>query len=161
LGHALSETEGFVDIVIKLIPYIDDHGYGRDDELSLLSELPKGAVLSRKAQLEKLGNELAPRRPWLAIHIVEALARVGAIAEARKIAEAGANPSEPNPHNQAIRLSMNAVRIAAAFEEAIAEGRIDDLENLTQQWDENVESQREFEADVERRNSRSGFPRSL
>jgi hypothetical protein len=161
LGHTLGETEGFVDIVIKLIPYIDDHGHRRDDELSLLSELPKGTILSRKAQLEKLGIELAPTRPWLAVHLVEALARVGAIAEARKIAEAGANTLEPNLHNQAIRLSMNAVRIAVAFEESIAEGRMDDLENLAQQWDENVKTQREFEADVERRNSRSGFPRSL
>lgn len=161
LGHALGETEGFADVVIKLIPYIDDRGYGRDDELALLAELPKDTILSRKAQLEKLGVELAPRRPWLATHIVEALADVGAIAEARKIADAGANSAEPNLHNQAVRLSMNAVRIAAAFEEALTEGQTNDLENLMQQWDENVEKQQEFKADVERRNSRSSFPDPL
>ncbi len=161
LGYALGETEGFADVVIKLIPHIDDHGNRGDDELALLAELPKDAILLRKAQLEKLGIELAPTRPWLAIHIIEALARVGAMVEARKVAEAGANLPEANMHNQAIRLSMNGVRVAAAFEEAVADGRMDDLENLTQQWEENVERQQEFKADVERRNSRSGFPRPL
>jgi len=161
LGYALGKTEGFVDVVIKLIPHVDDHNYHRDDELALLSELPKDAIISRKAQLQELGIELARKRPWLAIRIIEVLARIGAAVEARKVAEGGVNLPEPNMHNQAIRLSMNAIRIAAAFEEAVVDGRMDELENLTQQWEDNVEKQQEFKVDVERRNSRSSFPRPL
>jgi hypothetical protein len=107
-----------------------------------------------------LGIELAPKRPWLAVYIVETLERVGAFAEARRIAEAGAN-LEPTVHNAAFRIHMNFVRIAAAFEETIAEGRTGELSGLTQQWEENTERQKEFEADVQRRNSRSSFSRPV
>jgi hypothetical protein len=159
IGRALGQTEGFVDIVIKLIPHVGDQDYRRDDELGLLADLPDAAILSRKTALEKLGAELAPERPWLAVYIVEALARVGAWNEARTVAEAGSSQLEPTVYNESRRIYMTFIRITAAFEQAIAESRSDDLEALTQQWEENVERQKEFNADVERRNSRSSFPR--
>ena len=160
LGQALCQTEGFTDILIKLIPHVHDHDHRREDELAYLAELPDDAILSRRAAFEKLGIELAPKRPWLAVYIVETLERVGAFAEARRIAEAGAN-LEPTVHNAAFRIHMNFVRIAAAFEETIAEGRTGELSGLTQQWEENTERQKEFEADVQRRNSRSSFSRPV
>ncbi len=161
IGRALGQTEGFADILIKLIPHVDGQDHRRDDELSLLAELPNAAILSRKAAFEKLGTELAPERPWLAAYIVEALARVGAWSEARTVAEAGANQLEPTVYNESRRIYMTSMRITTAFEEAIAEGRIGDLEALTRQWEENAKRQVEFNADVQRRNSRSSFPRSL
>jgi hypothetical protein len=101
LARVLGQTEGFADILIKLVPLVHDHGYRRDDELDFLNELPDEAILSRRDAFEKLGIELAPARPWLAIHIVETLARVGAWAETRKIAETAAN-MEPTVQNTAI-----------------------------------------------------------
>jgi hypothetical protein len=160
LARVLGQTEGFADILIKLVPLARDHGYRRGDELDFLKELSDEAILARRAAFEKLGSELAPTRPWLAIQIVETLARVGAWAETRKIAEAAAN-MEPTVHNTAIRVHMNFVRIAAAFEEAVAEGRPSELSSLTQQWEETTEQQKEFEADVQRRNSRSSFSRPV
>ena len=161
IGRALGRTEGFADLLIKLIPEVDGQDHRREDELSLLAELPDAAILSRKAAFEKLGAELAPERPWLAAYIVEALARVGAWSEARTVAEAGSSQMEPTVYNESRRIYMNFMRITAAFEEAIAEGRSGDLEALTQQWEENAKRQEEFKADVERRNSRSSFPHSL
>jgi hypothetical protein len=131
------------------------------DELALLAELPDAAILSRKAAFEKLGTELAAERPWLAAYIVEALARVGAWNEARTVAETGANQLEPTVYNESRRIYMTFMHITAAFEEAIAEGRSGDLAALAQQWEENAKRQEEFNAYVERRNSRSSFPRSL
>jgi hypothetical protein len=161
IGRALGRTEGFADILIKLIPQVDGQNHRRDDELSLLAELPDTAILSRKAAFKKLGAELAPERPWLAAYVVEALARVGAWSEARTVAEAGTSQLEPTVYNESRRIYMNFMRITAAFEEAIAEGRGGDLGALTQQWEENATRQEEFKADVERRNSRSSFPHSL
>jgi hypothetical protein len=158
LGRALGQTEGFADILIKLIPHVDHHDHWRDDEITYLSELPPEAILSRRAEFEKLGVELATQKPWLAAYVVETLERVGAWAEARRIAESGAN-LEPTVHNTAIRIHMEFMRIAIAFEEAIAEGRTGELE--VQRWEENTARQKEFEADVQRRNSRSRFSRPV
>jgi hypothetical protein len=159
IGRALGQTEGFADVLIKLVPYVDGQDHRRDDELALLAELPEEAIRSRKAAFEKLGREVAPERPWLAAYIVEALARAGAWHEARAVAEAGSIQLEPTVYNESRRIYMTFVRITTAFEEAIAEGRRGDLEALMQQWEENAERQKEFNADVERRNSRSGFSR--
>jgi hypothetical protein len=157
IGHALGRTEGFADLLLKLIPEVDGQDHRHEDELELLAELPDAAILSRKAAFEKIGVEVAPERPWLAAYIVEELARVGAWREARRVAEAGVN-LEPTVYNEPRRIYMGFVRITAAFEEAIAEGRSGDLEALSQQWEENAKRQEEFKTDVERRNSRSSFP---
>jgi hypothetical protein len=157
IGHALGRTEGFVDLVLKLIPEVDGQNHRHETELSLLAELSDATILSRKAAFEKLGIDVAPDRPWLAAHIIEELARVGAWSEARRVAEAGAN-LEPTAYNESRRIYMTFMKITAAFEEAIAEGRTGDLEALSQQWEENAKRQEEFKADVERRNSRSSFP---
>ena len=53
---------------------------------------------------------------------------------------------------------MTFIKIAAAFEEAISEGRTGELKSLTREWEENAKRQEKFKADVERRNSRSSFP---
>jgi len=53
------------------------------------------------------------------------------------------------------------VRIAASFEEEVAQGQGGELSSLVEQWRENTKRQKEFEADVQRRNSRSSFSRSL
>lgn len=160
IGHALAGTEGFADLLIKLIPGVDGQDRRREDEFALLAELPDAAILSRRAAFEKLGIELARDRPWLAAHIIEELARVGAWREARSIAEAGVNQLEPTVYNEVRRIYIAFMRITAAFEEAIAEGRTNDLTALTQEWEENAKRQEEFKADVERRNSRSSFPHS-
>ena len=157
LARALGETEGFIDVVIKLTPHIDDRSTYRDDELEILAKLPKDVILSRKQELANLGMQLAPTRPWLAVHLIDILTRVGAQAEAVKIAEAGANLSPPNPYNEAIRLSMNGVRLALAFEDAVASPHIEALKDVSEHWDKDVKDQREFKADVARRNSRSSF----
>lgn len=159
LSHPLGRTEGFVDLVIKLIPHIDDQDHWRDDDLDMLATLPKEAILARKEALVKLGCDLAAERPWLAVYVFEALESAGAWAEARTIAETGADQPKPTLHNEARLVLMNAVKIAAAFEEAIAEARPEALEDLAQQWQANVKRQQEFNADVQKRNSRSSFSR--
>lgn len=160
LGRILSETEGFVDLLIKLIPDGDELNH-RNDELDLLAELPKEAILARKAELAKLGLDVGLDRPWLALHVIESLGRAGAWAEARKIAEAGVNRPDPTVHNQWHRMTMKSVEITAAFEEAIAEGKTGDLVALSRQWEENAQRHKEFQADVQKRNSRSSFSRPL
>lgn len=157
LGHALGKTEGFVDLVLKLLPGLDGHNHHREDELRLLADLPDAAILSRREAFEKLGIDVAPDRPWLAAYIVEELARAGAWSEARRVADAGAKV-EPTVYNESRGIYTTFMKITAAFEEAIAEGRGDALEALTKQWEENVKREEEFKADVERRNSRSSFP---
>jgi hypothetical protein len=87
IGRALARTEGLADLLIKLIPGVDGQDHRREDEFALLAELEDAAILSRKAEFEKLGMELARDRPWLAAHIIEELARVGAWREARTILE--------------------------------------------------------------------------
>lgn len=158
IGHALGRTEGFADLLLKLIPEVDGQDHRHEEELDLLAELPDEAILSRKAAFEKLGVGVAPERPWLAAYIIEELARAGAWREARSVAEAGANKLEPTVYNESRHIYMAFMRITAAFEEAISEGRTGELEALTQEWEENAKRQEEFKADVERRNSRSSFP---
>ncbi|WP_188393740.1 hypothetical protein [Mesorhizobium sp. SARCC-RB16n] len=160
LGRILYGTEGFIDLLIKLIPDSDDRDH-RSDELDLLAELPNEVILSRKAELAKLGMDIGLDRPWLALHIIEALGRAGALAEARRIAEAGVNRPDATVHNQWHRIMMKSVEIIAAFEEAVAEGRTGDLEALARQWEENAQRYKEFQADVQKRNSRSSFSRPL
>jgi hypothetical protein len=160
MGRIFGETEGFVDLLIKLIPESDDSDH-RSDELDLLAELPNEAILSRKAALEKLGVDIGLNRPWIALHIVEALGRAGALAEAHKIAEAYVTRPDATVHNQWQRIRMKSVEIAAAFEQAIAEGRRGDLQALADRWGENAQQDKEFQADVEKRNSRSRFSHPL
>ncbi len=157
IGHALGRAEGFADLLLKLIPQVDVQNHRHERELSLLSELPDAAILSRRAAFEKLGVDIAPERPWLAAYIIEQLARVGAWSEARHVAQAGEN-LDATTHNESRRIYMTSMRVTAAFEEAIAECRTEDLGVLVQQWEENAKRQEEFKADVERRNSRSSFP---
>lgn len=161
LSYALGAVDGFVDLVIRMIPHVDDQDHWRDHDLDLLAELPAEAMLARKEALQKLGIDLVPDRPWLAIHVIEALERVGAWAEARSIAEAGVARPKPTFHNEWRIIAMTEAKIGTAFEEAIAEGRFDDLAALKKQWDENVKRKQEFNADVEKRNSRTGFSRPV
>jgi hypothetical protein len=145
--------------LIKLIPHIEDRGDGDEIELSLLTKLPVASILSRRSNLGRLGVELAPDRPWIAVHIVEALGRAGAWGEARKVAEAGTHTFDSTAHNQARGILMTSVGIDVAFEEAIAEGRTQDLPALKREWEENAKRQEELNADVKKRNSRSSFSR--
>lgn len=157
LGNSLGKTEGFVDLVLKLLPGLDGHNHHREDELRLLAELPDAAILSRRDAFEELGMDVASDRPWLAAYIVQELARAGAWSEASRVADAGAKV-EPTVYNESRLIYMTFMKITAAFEEAIAEGRSNALEALSKQWEENVKREEEFKADVARRNSRSSFP---
>lgn len=158
LGRTLANAEGFADLLIKLIPESDDQDH-RSSELDLLAELPNDTILSRRPAFEKLGFDVVLNRPWLALHIIEALGRAGAWTEGRKIAEAGVNRPDATVHNQWHRMTMKSAELTVAFEETIAEGRMGDLEGLTRQWEENAQRHKEFQADVEKRNSRSSFSR--
>jgi hypothetical protein len=161
LSHALGGIESFADLLIKMIPHVGDQDHWRDNDLDLLAELPEQTILARKEAFEKLGTDLVAERPWLVIHIIEALERVGAWAEARKVAEAGVSKPQPTIYNESRIIVMSEVKVSASFEEAIAEGRFDDLAALAQQWEETVKRKQDFNADVERRNSRSGFSRPI
>lgn len=63
--------------------------------------------------------------------------------------------------NRSKRIYSRFMAIAVSYEEAITESRFDDLAPLVKQWSDNVREQQEHEADVETRNSRTCFPRSL
>ena len=109
IGHALGRTEGFADLLLKLISKVDGQDDRHEEELQLLAELPDEAILSRKAAFEKLGVEVALERPWLAAYIIEELARVGAWREARSVAEAGAN-LRPTVYNESRQICMTFIK---------------------------------------------------
>ena len=161
LAHTLGQTDGFADLLIRHLPEMDDDHYGIDDEVALLAELPVEAILAKRSKFEKLGLELAPQRPWLACYVVETLSRAGAWAEARRVAQAGVDGSEPTFRNRSRRIYSRFIATAAEFEQAIAEGRTEDLPKLSKQWTKNLQEQLEHNADVEKRNSRASFPSSL
>lgn len=156
LGRIFAGAEGFADLLIKLVPESDDRDH-RNPELDLLAELPNEAILARRTAFEKLGLDVVLNRPWLALHIIEALGRASAWAEARRIAEAGVNRPDPTIHNQWHRMTMKSAELTVAIEETIAEGRTGELAGLTRRWEENAQRHKEFEADVEKRNSRSSL----
>lgn len=158
LSGPLGGTEGFVDLLLKVIPRIDSRDYDHDYKLRMLEELSDKVVLSRKTAFEDLGKKLALEKPWLAVPIIEVLTRVGAWAEARRIAEVGTDQAEPTLYNEAHRIWMKYLGIAVAFEETIVDGNAHDLGAFVKQWEANAKREQEFKADVQRRNSRSSFP---
>jgi hypothetical protein len=70
-------------------------------------------------------------------------------------------PARATVRNRSLRIYSRFMAIAASYKEAIAEGRFDDLARSTPSQVGNVRQRQEHEADVERRNSRTRFPRSL
>jgi hypothetical protein len=162
LGRVLAQTQAFPDLLIRILPHLDDDHHRREDEAAeLLAELPNAAILRKRSEFERLGKELAPQRPWLAAHIVEALTRAGAWTEARQIAQAGVEGLDPTVRNRSRRIFSRFVEIAATFEEAIAEGRSDDLPALAERWKKNQKDQEEHDTNVKERSSRTRFPSSL
>jgi hypothetical protein len=161
LSNALGEKQGFADLLLRHLPLTEDHYHRSDDEVALLAKLPAAAIVAKRSEFEKVGSEVAPRRPWLAAHIIEALTRAGAWAEARRVAQAGVDGCEPTVRNRPLRIYNRFLAIASSYEEAIAEGRFNDLAPLVNEWSDNVRQQQEHAADVERRNSRTSFPRSF
>jgi hypothetical protein len=161
LSNSLGDTEGFADLLLRHLPLTDNDYHRSDDEVALLAKLPPAAILARRSEFEKVGAEVAPRRPWLSAHIIEALTRAGAWAEARRVAQAGIEGCEPTVRSRPLRIYNRFMAIAASYEEAITEGRFNDLAPLVKEWSDNVREQQEHAADVETRNSRTRFPSSL
>jgi len=161
LSHSLGETEGFVDLLLLHLPMVRADHHRTDEALELLEALPAEAVQARRAEFEAIGRKLATDAPWLAAHTIEVLTRASCWAEARQVAQAGVDAGEPTVRNQARRLYCQSMAIAVRFEEAIGEGRLVDLAQISKQWGDNVLERQEHDADVKKRNSRSSFPGSL
>lgn len=158
LSYALGDTQEFADLLLKYIPLFDDYYNNQHDDISLINELSVDIIFAKRAQFENVGKEIAPQKPWLAANIIEVLTRVGAWAEAQHIAQAGLDKCEPTIRNLSRRFFCQFMAIATEYEEAIAEGRVDDLAPLEKKWDDNVKLEQEYRIDVERRNSRARFP---
>jgi hypothetical protein len=161
LSNSLGDTEGIADLLLRHLPLTEDDYHRSDDAVELLAKLPVAFILDRRSEFEKMGVEVAPHSPWLAAYIIEALTRAGAWAEARRAAQAGIDGCEPTVRNRSRRIYSRFMAIAASYEEAIAEGRFNDLAPLVKEWGDNVRQQQEHKVDVERRNSRTSLPRSF
>jgi hypothetical protein len=156
-ARTLGETEGFADLVIRLLPEVDDDSRRGEEVLDALESLQAEIVFERRAEFERVGKELAPRRPWIACHVIEALGRGGAWAEARRVAEAGVEGHPATAENRSRRIYSQSLLIAARLEEAVADGRGGESAIFQREWQENKREQQEQDDDVRRRNSRSGF----
>jgi hypothetical protein len=159
LSHPLSETYGFIDVLLRIIPLIDRRD--EDDELALLADIPHPEILRRKNELHALGIALASDQTWVTAHIVEVLAHAGALKEARQLAEDALSAVPDTVQMRARRLMLQELQIAAEFEEALAENGATSIDAPDRKWQELQAAKEGFFKDAEERRSRTGFPRSI
>ena len=123
----------FANIVLRVLEEARAMNYREDDMLATLNALPAQEIFRHRVRLEALGSR--PNvSPSLPRKLIETLTRVGAWAEAARVAEAlyAGIPSTVEMHVR--RLVANRYQIATQYEAAIASGQVDLLPGLSQDW---------------------------
>lgn len=159
LAHPLSQTFGFIDVMLRIIPLIDQRD--QDDEIDLLGDIPHPEILRRKNELHALGVALACDQTWVTAHIIEVLAHAGARTEALRLVNDALTSVPDTVQMRARRLMLQELRIAAEFEEALAETETTLTDAIDRKWQELKAAKEGFFKDAEERRSRTGFPRSI
>jgi hypothetical protein len=133
LRHDLNEAEGFAALVLRTLTAPDATAYQQDDMLLALNDLPAGAILAHKSQLEAIATAPNVKRS-LPANLVETLTRAGAWEEAARINTAIYARIPDTIEKNFQKLTANLARIAARYEEAIALGSMDALPELALEW---------------------------
>ncbi|MBI5313545.1 MAG: hypothetical protein HZB28_10610 [Methylocystis sp.] len=158
-ARSLSGTYGFVDVVMRILPFVD--GRDNDDEIDLLDRIPPEEVLRRKSELCAIGVQLATDQMWITARIVETLTRAAAWHDARQLLE-DAIAAVPNTVQMRMRrMTLQSLLISARLEESIADGAVGNAAALDKEWQDFQGSKAEFIQDAQERRSRTGFPGSL
>lgn len=160
LRHDLGEIEGFGALIVRTLADPEVSMYKQDNILRALNDLPSSMILAHKSQLQAIAS--ASDVDWeLPANLVETLTRAGAWVEAARINDAIYEKIPNTTQLRVQKLTANLDRIAARYEEAIALGRIDSLQELAQEW-RNTEAQLEEHRNkyAERRGPFPGFSSS-
>jgi hypothetical protein len=153
------DHEAVVNVVAKAMSSAHHLDHDWDDLMTAVEVLSDRVIKARKDEIVRLGVEMMVEHPLLGAQIIEVLWKIEAWGDAKAVATAGVERLPENARNQWRRTHAHFHRIAAAFEEAIAEGRLEEMEDLEGEWQRNVEVMRKLKADAKERNSRGLFPR--
>jgi hypothetical protein len=157
LRYTLGTEPAFAKVVIRMLPYMVDRFNRSDHAQEMVRALPPAAVLAHESEFEDVGRQLATADPWLALVVVDALARAGAPAAAERVARARIDSQEDNPRNRGTRLSGELVELAFKLERSIARNDDGEIAAIARRNNE-IEVELKARRDEQRqRDSRSRF----
>jgi hypothetical protein len=159
IARIFHDHASVVDVVVKAMASAHRTDHGWDDLMFAVEALSDGVVRARKDEIARLGAEMMVEHPRLALQIIEVLWKVEAWSYATAVAAAGVERLPDNVRNRWRRTYAQLHRTAAAFEEAVAAGRLEALEDLEREWHRAVKVMQELRVDAKERDSRGLFPR--
>lgn len=160
LFRTLGTVEGFGALLLRLVQDEDAMNSQGSRILQALGELPAETVFAEKAEIERVAVALAGK-PELSAVFVEVLTRAGAWAEAVRVADAAHAGLRGTTRERPRKLAADLVRLAARYEQAIADGDQAASEDLARQWRETLSHiEEDTKKNAQRRDPLGGIFRS-
>lgn len=154
LHKKLAPAAGFTAMTIKLLS--SSRSDSLDDQVvRTLRSLDSSAVSAERETLARVAIQ-EPRNRDLTAIAVELLTAAGAWQDAGRVASAAVDAISDTTRNRPLRLFMNLLRIATAYEAALAAGSLQELPSLDGQWQATQEALEQDRKDNEKR--RNLFP---
>jgi hypothetical protein len=133
-GHALGEHDRYVPLLIHLLADAQAWDIEHEHLTRALSQLPSHLVNRHAAAFEALASAAQPKNRRMDWIFIELLTRAGEWEAAARLAEAGMASIPDDAWNRARKFTADQIRIATAFESALASGFCDRVRALTGDW---------------------------
>jgi hypothetical protein len=154
LHKKLAHAAGFAAMTIKLLS--SSRADSLDDQVvRTLRSLDSSAIFAERETLARIAIA-EPRNRDLTAIAVELLTAAGAWQDAGRVATAAAEAISDTTRNRPFRLFMNLLRIATAYEAALAADSLKELSSLDKQWQATQEALEQDRKENEKR--RDLFP---
>lgn len=133
LRHDLGDVEGFAALAVRLLsdPQLSEHQ--TEDLLDTLADLSSQAIRRNHTGLVEAASRDVVS-PFVAIRVAEILSNAGAWQEAAQVAEALYQRIPTTTEYRPVKLQANLWHIATKFEEALSQGKLEDVSDLASKW---------------------------
>jgi hypothetical protein len=133
-GRALSEHGSYVPLLIHLLTDAQAWDMEHDHLTRALSQLPAHLVSRHAEAFEALATAAQHENRRMDGVFIELLTRAGEWESAGRLAEAGMARIPDDAWNRTRKLTAEQIRIAAAFEAALASGSYDRVSGFASDW---------------------------
>lgn len=133
-GRALAEHDQYVPLLVHLLADADAWDMEHEHLTRALAQLPARVVGQHLEELEAVASEAQAENRRMGGVFIELFTRVGAWEAAARLAETGAAAIPDDAWNRTRKFTADQIRIATAFEAALASGLYDRVRALADDW---------------------------
>jgi hypothetical protein len=135
-GRLFEGNANYAGLLLHLMADDEAMSYHHEDLLDQLKRLPAASLHAHRGGLVTLANRMQPGRNLHELGIIiEVLTASGAWNEAANISAAAYNGFEDTTRNKPQRLHARLRMIACGLEDAVAQGKLDEVIQARSDWD--------------------------